>query len=119
MNNTNSIFIYLIQLLAYIDVCLQNSTEDKKQKLSEISPNLYKTITEGFIYNETGIDIIKDISNITFKGHSTDLYLSLWDIMEYIGYFGGTIQLGLFLKIYTKLNEVFPNTIQNLLKDCL
>ena len=119
MNNTNSIFIYLIQLLAYMDICLQNSNKDIKTKISTISPDLYKTITEGFIYTETGIDIIKDNSNILFKGHSTDLYLSLWDIMGYIGYFGGTIQLGLFLKIYTKLNEVFPNTIQNLLKNYL
>lgn len=119
MNNTTNIFIYLIQLLSYIDICLQNSNEDIKAKISTISPNLYKTISEGFIYTETGIDIVKDISNITFKGHSTDLYLSLYDIMEYIGCFGGTIQLGLFLKIYTKLNEVFPNTIQNLLKDYL
>ena len=119
MNNTTNIFIYLIQLLAYMDVCLQNSNEDIKAKLSTISPNLYKTITEGFIYTETGVDIIRDISNITFKGHSTDLYFTLWDIMEYIGYFGGTIQLGLFLKIYTKLNEVFPDTIQSLLKSYL
>lgn len=119
MNNTNSIFIYLIQLLAYIDVCLQNSNEDIKTKISTISPDLYKTITEGFIYTETGIDIIKDNSNIIFKGHSTDLYFTLWDIMEYMGCFGDTLKLGLFLKIYTKLNEVFPTTMQNLLKDYL
>lgn len=119
MNNTNSIFIYLIQLLTYMDVCLQNSTEDKKAKISQISPDLYKTLIEGFIYTETGTDIIKDNSNIIFKGHSTDLYFSLWDIMEYIGYFGGTIQLGIFLKIYTKLNEVFPETLQSILRDYL
>ena len=119
MNNTTNIFIYLIQLLAYIDVCFQNSTEDKKIKLSKISPNLYKTLSEGFIYTETGIDIIKENSNITFKRHSTDLYLSLWDIMEYMGCFGDTTKLGIFLKIYTKLNEVFPETIQKILKDYL
>lgn len=120
MKNT-TIFIYLIQLLSYINICLQNLSDDENtQKLfAKLSKGMQDCMNNNSFLIANGMFIKYDEHTILFQNTDAEFNITFEDIFYLVTYFGDTTGIALFLRFYTELSKVLPAQCSNFVEHCL
>ena len=120
MKNT-TLFIYLIQLLSYIDICLQNLSDDEDaQKLfAKLSKGMQECLNDSNFLTANDIIIQFGTDTIRFVGINSEMDITFKDIFYLVTYFGDTTGFALFLRFYTELFKMLPAQCSNFLKSYL
>ena len=120
MKNT-TLFIYLIQLLSYIDICLQNLSEDEdtKKLFAKLSKGMQECLNDSNFLTANGMFIKYDEHTILFQGVNSEMNITFEDIFYLVTYFGDKTGFALFLRFYTELSKVLPAQCSNFLEHCL
>ena len=81
MKNT-TLFIYLVQLLSYIDICLQNLSKDEDtQKLfTKLSKDMQECLQDDSYLTANGMFIKYDEHIILFQGINSEMSITFEDI---------------------------------------